>query len=97
MRGKMNGRGHMLFQNRNTFTGELKDNKFQGVGVLKQGFRAENVFDIVYVGGFVNDEIHGWGTMKFREGNQIESHFRLGKPVGKGLSDGRPNYYISSY
>ena len=63
-----------------TYTGEVKDGKPNGMGVAT--YKSGNV--VRYVGGFVNGEYSGKGTMFFKEGIFLTGQWRNGKLNGKG-------------
>ena len=63
-----------------TFIGEVKDGRPNGMGVAN--YKSGNV--VRYVGGFVNGEYSGKGTMFFKEGVFLSGQWRNGKLNGKG-------------
>ena len=62
------------------YTGELQNNKMQGVGVFKWHDGA------IYKGEFQNNEIHGLGEMIYKSGKKYIGEYKFGKADGFGTS-----------
>lgn len=62
------------------YEGEFVDNKMVGKGLkiwLKNNKR--------YIGDFLNDEPHGYGTLTYQNGDIYEGEFKNGEPDGVGV------------
>ena len=71
------GQGFILFPNQDTYEGEWSDNMMCGKGTM----RWHSSRGLRYSGDWINDEMHGNGSMWLADGKVFNGAFESGSPT----------------
>jgi hypothetical protein len=84
--------GTFVFENKDTYEGNIEDGKMQGEGKItfKEGGS--------YVGSFFNDQYSGFGILTWKSGYRFEGMFKKDKLHGDGcLTNGEGVFYFGTW
>jgi len=81
--GLMQGFGETMFKDGDSYTGDWRDDKFQGNGCFKF---SSVIIGLKYTGGFKVGKCHGKGTVVFPDGFEFTDEFVDNKPTSRTKS-----------
>jgi len=81
-RGEKHGQGKMTWSNGDVYTGAFVNDQRQGHGTLVFAYGSKDQGE--YVGGWLDNVMHGQGTRRYPNGDVYVGEYRQGKRHGEG-------------